>query len=151
MATEHVNMAEQTRDEARSLLAKPAGEQSGLIDALRATDLALDQAERLVEGIEHADDNIAQARSGLDALIAEVRDEIAEATNLLAAPDAANIDRDGLAKAVEGPVTSMVSASALQLHPKCTVIADEAAAELLKEKEYYHWIFKNEPEWESFR
>ncbi len=56
-----------------------------------------------------------------------------------------------LAKAVEGPVTSMVSASALQLHPKCTVIADEAAAELLKEKEYYHWIFKNEPEWESFR
>lgn len=107
MATEHVNMAEQTRDEARSLLSKPAGEQSGLIDALRATDLALDQAEKLVEGIEHADDNIAQARSGLDALIAEVRDEIAEATNLLAAPDAANIDRDGLAKAVEGGRTAL--------------------------------------------
>ena len=33
-----------------------------------------------------------------------------------------------LAKAVEGPVTSMISATALQLHPDCTVIVDEEAA-----------------------
>jgi glucosamine-6-phosphate deaminase len=56
-----------------------------------------------------------------------------------------------LAKAVEGPVTSMISATALQLHSKCTVIVDEAAASELVEKEYYRWIFENDPEWRNYR
>lgn len=56
-----------------------------------------------------------------------------------------------IAKAVEGPVTSMISASALQLHPKTTVIVDEAAARNLTEKDYYKWIFENEPEWQEYR
>jgi glucosamine-6-phosphate deaminase len=37
-----------------------------------------------------------------------------------------------VAKAVEGPITSMISATALQLHPECTVILDEAAGSRLK-------------------
>ena len=53
-----------------------------------------------------------------------------------------------IAKAVEGPITSMVPATALQLHRKCTVIVDESAAELLQGKDYYRWIFRNEPEWQ---
>ena len=56
-----------------------------------------------------------------------------------------------IAKAVEGPITSMISASALQWHARCTVIVDEAAAIQLKEKDYYRWIFANEPEWEEYR
>lgn len=56
-----------------------------------------------------------------------------------------------IARAVEGPITSMVTASALQLHPRCTVVVDEEAASQLQEKEYYRWIFANEPEWEHFR
>src|SRR5262245_24612722 len=56
-----------------------------------------------------------------------------------------------IAQAVEGPITSMVTASALQLHPRCTVVVDEAAASQLREKEYYRWIFANEPEWEGYR
>lgn len=56
-----------------------------------------------------------------------------------------------LKKAVEGPITSMVTASALQLHPHCTVIVDEAAAELLECKDYYRWIYINEPEWDEYR
>ncbi len=56
-----------------------------------------------------------------------------------------------IADAVEGPITSMVSASALQLHPRCTVVVDEQAAANLKEAEYYRWIFANEPEWEEYR
>ncbi len=56
-----------------------------------------------------------------------------------------------IAQAVEGPITSMVTASALQLHPRCTVIVDEAAASQLREKEYYQWIFDNEPEGEGYR
>jgi glucosamine-6-phosphate deaminase len=56
-----------------------------------------------------------------------------------------------LAQAVEGPITSMVSASALQLHPRCTVVVDEAAAAKLAERDYYRWVFENEPEWEEYR
>jgi len=56
-----------------------------------------------------------------------------------------------IAQAVEGPITSMVTASALQLHPKATVIVDEAAASKLKEQDYYRWIFASEPEWEEYR
>ena len=56
-----------------------------------------------------------------------------------------------LAKAVEGPITAMISASAIQLHPKCKVIIDAEAARELMEREYYDWVFQNEPEWEQFR
>ena len=56
-----------------------------------------------------------------------------------------------LAKAVEGPITAMISASAMQLHPNCKVIVDEEAARELKERDYYDWIFQNEPEWQEFR
>ena len=56
-----------------------------------------------------------------------------------------------VSKAVEGPITSMISATALQLHPECSLILDEAAGSKLKESEYYHWVFENQPEWEPFR
>jgi glucosamine-6-phosphate deaminase len=56
-----------------------------------------------------------------------------------------------ISQAVEGPITSMVSATALQLHPRSTVIVDEAAAAGLVEKDYYRWVFENEPEWEEYR
>jgi len=56
-----------------------------------------------------------------------------------------------LARAVEGPITAMVTASALQLHPKCQVVVDAAAAAQLQGIDYYHWIFQNEPEWDDFR
>jgi glucosamine-6-phosphate deaminase len=56
-----------------------------------------------------------------------------------------------LHKAVEGPITSMVTASALQLHPHCTVVVDEEAGGKLEEKEYYRWIFENEPEWAELK
>ncbi len=56
-----------------------------------------------------------------------------------------------IAQAVEGPITSMISASALQLHARATVIVDEEAATNLAEKDYYRWIFDNEPEWDKLR
>lgn len=55
------------------------------------------------------------------------------------------------ARAIEGPITSMVSATALQLHANCRVIVDEEAAAQLQGKEYYRWIFENESEWAEFR
>ena len=56
-----------------------------------------------------------------------------------------------IAKAVEGPITSMISATALQLHARCTVVVDEPAASHLAGSEYYRRIFATEPEWEEFR
>jgi len=56
-----------------------------------------------------------------------------------------------LAKAVEGPITAMISASALQLHPCCKIIVDEAAASALTQRDYYDWVFQNEPEWQAYR
>lgn len=56
-----------------------------------------------------------------------------------------------VAKAVEGPITAMISATALQLHPRCTVVVDEVAGSNLQGAAYYQWIFANEPEWAEFR
>jgi len=58
---------------------------------------------------------------------------------------------DIVAQAVEGPITSLITASALQLHPRCTVIVDESAASKLRHQEYYRWIFANEPEWQRYQ
>jgi glucosamine-6-phosphate deaminase len=58
---------------------------------------------------------------------------------------------DILAKAVEGPMTAMITATALQVHPDCRVIVDEEAAEYLRNKDYYRWIWENDPEWARFR
>ncbi len=48
-----------------------------------------------------------------------------------------------ISKAVEGPITAMVPASILQMHPKSTVIIDEEAASELKEIEYYRRSYIN--------
>ena len=55
-----------------------------------------------------------------------------------------------IAKAVEGPVTAMISATALQLHPNCTVIVDSEAGSLLQNQDYYRWIFENDPDWQHY-
>lgn len=56
-----------------------------------------------------------------------------------------------LKAAVEGPLTAAVSASAIQLHPACRIVADEAAASMLAGREYYDLVFRTEPEWAPFR
>lgn len=50
---------------------------------------------------------------------------------------------DIIRQMVEGPITSEVPASALQMHPHATVILDEAAAGSLKRRDYYKWVFDN--------
>ena len=52
---------------------------------------------------------------------------------------------DIIAKAVEGPISSMVPASALQLHPKVKVILDDAAASKLVNIDYYKEVYANRP------
>jgi len=47
-----------------------------------------------------------------------------------------------VAKSIEGPITSAVSASALQLHPDVTFIIDDAAASQLTQRDYYHRVLE---------
>ena len=47
---------------------------------------------------------------------------------------------DAIAGAIEGPVTAMNSASALQLHAQVMYFLDRAAASKLRMLEYYEWI-----------
>ena len=53
---------------------------------------------------------------------------------------------DAVAAAVEGPVTSMVPASALQLHADAKVFVDEQAAAKLKLRDYYDYAFRHSPD-----
>ena len=47
-----------------------------------------------------------------------------------------------VAKSIEGPITSAVSASALQLHPDVTFIIDDAAASQLTQRDYYRRVLE---------
>jgi len=50
---------------------------------------------------------------------------------------------------VEGAITAMNPASALQWHPKVTVFLDEASASELKMQEYYRWVYDQKPGWQK--
>ncbi|OZD43739.1 multidrug transporter [Rhodococcus sp. 06-1477-1B] len=53
-----------------------------------------------------------------------------------------------VAAAVEGPITSMCPASVLQLHPRVSVVVDEAAAGELRMRSYYSEVFTHRPSWQ---
>lgn len=55
-----------------------------------------------------------------------------------------------IALAVEGPLTAMMPASALQLHPRATIVVDEAAASKLKLADYYRDVFARKPSWQTW-
>ena len=55
---------------------------------------------------------------------------------------------DVVAGAIEGPLTSSLPGSVVQLHPKVTVIVDEAAASKLENTDYYHQSWDDRLDWE---
>ena len=50
---------------------------------------------------------------------------------------------------IEGPVSAMCPASALQFHPRTTVIIDEAAASRLDFVEHYRWVEQHKLDWQK--
>ncbi len=52
---------------------------------------------------------------------------------------------EAMAAAIEGPITSMITASALQMHPDVICYLDEEAAARLKSVDYYKWIEEKHP------
>jgi glucosamine-6-phosphate deaminase len=57
---------------------------------------------------------------------------------------------DAVAAAAEGPVSAFCPASILQLHPRATVVVDEAAASKLRLADYYREAWDNKPDWQQF-
>lgn len=56
---------------------------------------------------------------------------------------------DAVAGLVEGPLTAMLPASALQLHPHATVVVDDPAAARLRLADYYRETFAAKPAWQG--
>ncbi|MEV6012210.1 glucosamine-6-phosphate deaminase, partial [Streptomyces sp. NPDC051976] len=56
---------------------------------------------------------------------------------------------EAVAQTVEGPVTALVPASALQLHPHATLVIDEPAATKLKLAPYFRDTYAAKPAWQS--
>lgn len=55
---------------------------------------------------------------------------------------------DAVAATVEGGVSSLCPASALQLHPHATVIIDREAASKLTHADYYQYAYEHKPAWQ---
>lgn len=55
-----------------------------------------------------------------------------------------------IAAVVEGPITAMYPGSVLQLHPRATIIVDEAAAAELTLADYYRETYAKKPAWQRF-
>ena len=64
---------------------------------------------------------------------------ILEARKIILLANGAN-KAEAVAAAIEGPVTSMCTASALQMHRDTVFLLDQESAGGLKMTEYYQWI-----------
>ncbi|MEV6686135.1 glucosamine-6-phosphate deaminase [Streptomyces sp. NPDC051130] len=56
---------------------------------------------------------------------------------------------EAVAQTVEGPLSALVPASALQLHRHATVVVDEAAASKLKLADYFRQTYADKPAWQG--
>ena len=105
VARQRLAFADQNITMGRSLVAKPAGQQRGLVDAIRAAESALGQARRLLDSVDTAGTDINRAVAGLPAAIADIQDGITSATARLA--------RDGVPKAAELSAAKDVAVAAV--------------------------------------
>ena len=55
-----------------------------------------------------------------------------------------------IAQAAEGPITAMVPASVLQMHPRAVLVLDKDAAAELKMADYYTWVYEHKPDWQKY-
>ncbi len=82
LAGEQIAFAEASADQGRAAITAPAGQQGPAVADIRSAEGSIEQASRLLDAIDHADDNIAAAHSRMPALIAEVEGELTEAAGL---------------------------------------------------------------------
>ena len=82
LAAASLDEAEKLLDKARKVQEQPAGQQGPLVGLIRDIEHACEMTDRLLTGVENAEENIATARGNLESLIAEVEGEIDETREL---------------------------------------------------------------------
>jgi uncharacterized membrane protein YgcG/BMFP domain-containing protein YqiC len=82
----------------RTLVARPAGSQAGLIDTIHAAESALGQARTLLNAIDSAGTDINRAVATLPAGIADIQQGINQAGTLLAQGNTQHADQLGAAR-----------------------------------------------------
>lgn len=108
IADAEITQAEKAVSRARELMNLPAGQQGELVDAAQAARLALNQASRQLDGVDHAEVQLREAQANLVSLINEVDGEIAEANQHAASN--AELDRTALSAAVEKAKAALAAA-----------------------------------------
>ncbi|MDT5201192.1 MAG: hypothetical protein QOH34_2714 [Mycobacterium sp.] len=79
-AKDRLDFADQNLTQARNLAARPvSGEQSGLVDAVRAAESSLGQARALLDAVDSAASDIRHAVATLPSLIADIQNGIEHA------------------------------------------------------------------------
>ncbi|AKS33488.1 TPM domain-containing protein [Mycolicibacterium goodii] len=92
-ARERLAFADRNITTARNLVSRPAGDQTGLVDAVRAAESALAQARTLLDAVDSASTDINRALAGLPAAVADIEAGIEQANGLLAQPDTPQADK----------------------------------------------------------
>ena len=105
IAKQRLAFADQNITNARNLVSRPAGDQAGLIDAIRAAESALGQARTLLDAVANAGTDINRAAATLPSAIADIQNGINQAGAQLAQgnmghPTELGAARDAAVKAV---------------------------------------------------
>ncbi|MFI5511018.1 TPM domain-containing protein [Mycobacterium sp. NPDC051804] len=82
-ARERLGFADRNISTARNLVARPVGQQMGLVDAIRAAESSLGQARSLLDAIDSAGVDINRAVAALPEAIADIQNGVNQANGLL--------------------------------------------------------------------
>ena len=104
-AKQRLTFADQNITNARNLVSRPVGRQTGLVDAVRAAESALGQAQILLDAVDSAATDINRAIATLPSAVTDIQNGIKAAGDQLAQANTAHADelsaaRDAAVKAV---------------------------------------------------
>jgi len=83
VAKQRLGFADQNITNGRQLVARPAGQQMGLVDAIRAAESSLGQARALLDAVDSAGTDINRAVATLPSAITDIQNGITQANNQL--------------------------------------------------------------------
>ncbi|MEZ0053492.1 putative membrane protein YgcG/predicted nucleic acid-binding Zn-ribbon protein [Mycobacterium sp. MAA66] len=145
-AKERLAFADQNIAAARTLVSKPADSQAGLVDSIRAAELALGQAQQMLDAVSSAASDINHAVATLPAAIADIRGGIDAAAQVPAGPHTPELTaaRDVAVQAVSsaqasgaadplGAFTGLSAADAALDKLLATIAEETAAAKRLRQ------------------
>jgi chromosome segregation ATPase len=83
VAKQRLGFADQNITNARQLVARPSGQQMGLVDAIRAAESSLGQARALLDAVDSAGTDINRAVATLPSAITDIQNGITQANSQL--------------------------------------------------------------------